>query len=338
MTDIKFSCPKCGQALEAHEQWGGEQTQCPNCKTEFTIPKPEPPRHKTAPTLPTVPTPIPSAPPPAPPTPRAAYEAPPPPPPPVETKLKFVAHTPPERTAAPAPQTRFATAQNQVRAEAKTAKTGGVVKVLVGVVLVAALSVGGFYGYGWFKNRQAAKQAAAAPPPPVVTNAPAIDPYAQPPMGSALPVWTMDVASAQPPDGRVVGSIAGTSFVLAAAPLFFTESGPVLSLRSDTNAVPDRQILIYLRTQPGESLESRHWRIPANMRGALVPTVIRSAKPGPQAPPALRSYASGYVMNLELGAMRDGIIPGRVFVSLPDPEQTVVAGRFNMTTNVVPAR
>ena len=339
MAGIQFSCPKCGQALEAHEQWGGEQTQCPHCKTEFTIPKAESTRPKTAPTLPTVPTPVPSAAPTTPSAPRASYEAPPPPAPPAGTKLKFAAHTPPERTAAPAPQTRFATAQTQARTETKKAKTGGLVKAMIGVALVLVLGAGGYFGYGWFKERQAKKEAEAAPPPAAeVSPEPAIDPNAQPPLGSAQPVWTLDVNSMQVPDGCAVGNVAGTSFVLAAAQLFMTANGPILSLRSDTNTVPDRQLVIYLRTRPDENVAGREWTIAANTRGAAVPLVIRSAKPDSQSAPQLRNFASGYAMKLELGQMTGSVMPGRIFISLPDPEQTVVAGQFNLTTNIVSAR
>src|SRR5262249_7178511 len=146
------------------------------------------------------------------------------------------------------------------------------------------------------------KQAAATPPPApeAPTNSPASTDV-QPPLATNEPVWTLDLDSAVTPDGRAAGSLAGTNFVLAAAHLVFTESGPVLSLRSDTNTVPDRQILIYLRTRPGENVAGRDWTIATNTHGADVPLVIRSAKPSPQFAPQLKNFGYGYAMKLELG-------------------------------------
>jgi hypothetical protein len=335
MADIKFSCPNCGQAMEAHEQWGGEQTQCPTCKKEFAIPKPAAPPRKSSP-LPTVPAPAAHSAP----EPKPSYMAPPPPAPPAETKLKFAAHAVPERTAAPAPPTRFATAKNPTGAAVRSKKSGGLMKALISVVVVVIFGAGGYFGYGWFKDQQEKKKAALAPKV-AVTNAPATPtppPDAQPPLAATESVWTLDLDSAQIPEGRANGNIAGTNFVLAAAHLFVTDAARVLSLRSDTNTIPDRQLLIYLRAAPGESVAGRSWNITTNQRGAGVPLVIRSAKPAPQFAPQLRNYPGGYALKLELGALNGRVMPGRIFIALPDAEQTVVAGQFIVTTNAVPAR
>jgi len=42
-------------------------------------------------------------------------------------------------------------------------------------------------------------------------------------------------------------------------------------------------------------------------------------------------------MRLELGQMADGVLPGKIFLALPDADQSVVAGNFKatLTTNVV---
>lgn len=39
MANFTFSCPQCGQHLEAQDEWRGEETQCPSCGTVLTIPK-----------------------------------------------------------------------------------------------------------------------------------------------------------------------------------------------------------------------------------------------------------------------------------------------------------
>ena len=42
MSEMKFSCPKCGQHISATEQWAGHQIQCPACATTLTVPQASP--------------------------------------------------------------------------------------------------------------------------------------------------------------------------------------------------------------------------------------------------------------------------------------------------------
>lgn len=38
MADLKFTCPKCRQSLEAPEDMLGQTVQCPSCSTTITVP------------------------------------------------------------------------------------------------------------------------------------------------------------------------------------------------------------------------------------------------------------------------------------------------------------
>ena len=42
MSDLKFNCPHCKQALEAPEEMLGEAIECPSCNDSIELPKPEP--------------------------------------------------------------------------------------------------------------------------------------------------------------------------------------------------------------------------------------------------------------------------------------------------------
>jgi hypothetical protein len=42
-------------------------------------------------------------------------------------------------------------------------------------------------------------------------------------------------------------------------------------------------------------------------------------------------------MKLELGEITNGVLPGKIFVALPDTEQSVVAGVFQATTTLADA-
>src|SRR5579859_5914969 len=72
------------------------------------------------------------------------------------------------------------------------------------------------------------------------------------------------------------------------------------------------------------------------MSGVGVPQVTKLWKNNPRFAPAYKSFTSGYAMKLELGQAADGVVPGKIFLALPDPEQSVVAGNFNASiiTNV----
>jgi DNA-directed RNA polymerase subunit M/transcription elongation factor TFIIS len=37
MADLTFSCPSCGEVLEATDDLIGERVQCPTCETEFEV-------------------------------------------------------------------------------------------------------------------------------------------------------------------------------------------------------------------------------------------------------------------------------------------------------------
>ena len=38
MSDIEFSCPSCGQTLEAPEDMAGEVVECPGCQQQIAVP------------------------------------------------------------------------------------------------------------------------------------------------------------------------------------------------------------------------------------------------------------------------------------------------------------
>jgi hypothetical protein len=96
-------------------------------------------------------------------------------------------------------------------------------------------------------------------------------------------------------------------------------------------ASPDRQLLIYLRPKPG-SLAGQTWTISKEMRGAVVPQVSTLIKTDPRYAPRRKNVNSGYAMKLEFSEADEESVAGRIFVALPDAEQSVVAGVFRAST------
>jgi hypothetical protein len=268
-------------------------------------------------------------------------------------------------------------------AEPARKKKSPILKYVTVVCTVAALGVGGYFGYFWLRGmqekanakREAAEQNSGggeAAHIVAVNNAlDATEPGrgGEPRSGrstgprqrggsAAIPVaadgntnaaggaaadnqpiipavWTLDVATAKIPEGKVNGMIAGTNFVLETARLDPLGSAQVLRLVQGQLTSPDREVLVYLHLKPGEKLGGQSLSISQGMTGSAVPQVAKRWKPNPKFAPQLKSFYNGYAMKLELGQVADNIVPGKIFLALPDAEQTVVAGVFKAAVAVI---
>ena len=147
-------------------------------------------------------------------------------------------------------------------------------------------------------------------------------------------VWTLDLNAAQIPEGRVNGKISGTNFVVEMARLEYVGTTPVLSLRQGAGVSPDREILVYLRLKAGEELGGHTWTVTKDMKGTTVPQIAKRWKTNPKYAPKQKNYFTGYAMKLELAQITNSEVAGKIFVALPDPEQSVVAGIFTAATTV----
>jgi len=56
------------------------------------------------------------------------------------------------------------------------------------------------------------------------------------------------------------------------------------------------------------------------------PQVAKRWKTNPRYQPNLKSFASGYVMKLEFGELTNNIVPGKIYLALPDTEQNSCRG------------
>jgi hypothetical protein len=62
--------------------------------------------------------------------------------------------------------------------------------------------------------------------------------------------------------------------------------------------------------------------------------VVKLWKTNPKYAAKQKSFSSGYALKLELGQITNGVIPGKIFLALPDPEQSVLAGVFKANTSL----
>ncbi len=224
--------------------------------------------------------------------------------------------------------------------EARAGKKGSAQRWVGIGAAVVIVGVGGYFAYGpvsqwWAKRREAAKPASnTATQEVAAATEPAPEP---PPQEKVVPVtaaaWTLDVSKAAIPAGKVNGLISGTNFLAETAMC----TAQVLRLFQGASISPDREILVYLHLTPGQSLTGHTWTVSQEMRGMSVPQVVKRWKTDPRYAPQMKAYSSGYAMKLELGDITNGVLPGKIFVALPDTEQSVVAGVFQATTTLADA-
>ncbi len=358
MADIKFACPHCSQHITCDVLWGGHQLDCPNCKNPLTVPAaPAPPKPVARPTT--------------------ASGLVPKPPQAAEPKLAINTAKPQEAAAqqrvipirnltAPPPKkknplvtyggglvvtvavaagayyayTWLNARQERINAESKAANDSGGGQVGQIAKLNNALDATdpnraeSRSGRARPNNNAAPQENAAAGGG---ANAASANPADSLPLIPA--VWTLDITKAKIPSGRANGSISGTNFVPDSARVDPVGNAQVLRLLQGQPISPDREVLIYLHLKPGEKMGGQTLNIAQDTVGAGVPQVTKRWKTNPKFAPQYKSFTSGYAMRLELGqATADGSVPGKIYLALPDLNQSVVAGNFTavINTNAAP--
>jgi DNA-directed RNA polymerase subunit RPC12/RpoP len=310
MADLKFTCSHCKQDIECDELWSGHQIDCPTCKTELTVPpKPDAPPHATL----------------------AAAK-------PGEARLS-IGQSRHQRSAAPPPPPPQEVLIARRLAQAKAGQKGNAmkwVKIGVGVVVAVVAAYFGYtYGSEWWAKRSEAAKLASAPPP--VTNAVPV----RPPPPKELPVlpavWTLDVDQAKIPEGKANGMLSGTNFLPETVRLDKAGTTYLLRLLQGAPASPDLAFMLYLRLNPGESATGHTWTVSQDLKDKTLPQVVKLWKTNPKYAAKQKSFSSGYALKLELGQIENGIIPGKIFLALPDPEQSVLAGVFKANTSLTDA-
>jgi hypothetical protein len=146
------------------------------------------------------------------------------------------------------------------------------------------------------------------------------------------PIYTLDTNVIKIAESKVNGTISGSNFVADVARLDPVGGLLSLSFRQGPISSPDRAMVIYLRPKVGEKLAGHTWSVGPDTKGG--PQVIKMWK-APGAPQATsKTFATGYAMQLELGQVAAGQMSGKIFLALPDPEQSVISGVFEAATKL----
>lgn len=143
---------------------------------------------------------------------------------------------------------------------------------------------------------------------------------------SIPPVYTLELEESDIPNSKVNGTVAGVDFIPDIIRFDRAGANYVLHLRQGTNAYPDRELYIYLRLKPGQTFETNTFEITKDLKTGA-PQIVKKWKTGPRLF-GQKNFSTGYMMKLEFEKIADGTLPGKIFIALPDPEKTVVAGHF----------
>ncbi len=144
-------------------------------------------------------------------------------------------------------------------------------------------------------------------------------------------VWKLDLASTPFPDRPAAGKLHGVDFTVETV-LF--QNG-FLTLRQDTGS--SRQFVISVPLKSGETLPGKTIEVTAT-NTLNQPHVGLNWKDDTGKPPGMQNFVKGYAMKLEFGAVADGNVPGKIFLCVPDPEQSFVAGNFLIAPKKIPGQ
>lgn len=161
-------------------------------------------------------------------------------------------------------------------------------------------------------------------------------PSATGPLPIIAPVYTLDSGKMKIPESRVNGLVSGTNFLAEAARIDKFPASYALSLRQGPAISPDRAVIVYLHLGPTEGPSNRTFMVSPDLKDPAISSVAKLWKTDPKYAARNQSYSSGYALKLELGAMTNNAIAGKIYLALPDSDKTVVAGQFN-AMYVVPA-
>jgi DNA-directed RNA polymerase subunit RPC12/RpoP len=134
--------------------------------------------------------------------------------------------------------------------------------------------------------------------------------------------WTLDLTNAVLPDTPVAGSIHGSGFRCERAVL----RGGLLNLNQGKASPWDLGISLSLFARQGEELSGKTVEIPPDR--AKAPRVVLRWK-DEQQKPATENFNSGYALKVTFGQAANGRMPGKIYLCLPDPAKSFVAGAFN---------
>lgn len=135
--------------------------------------------------------------------------------------------------------------------------------------------------------------------------------------------WTLKIANAGIPEETAAGGLHGSGFFCERATLL----GGSLTLRQGKSWPPDLGVTVKTFARQGQELSGKTIEVGPERPEPLPQITLRWKDDQEQA--RTRIFTSGYALKMIFGEAVDTRIPGKIFLSLPDEEKSVVAGTFD---------
>jgi hypothetical protein len=317
MPEFKFSCPHCGQNIQCDERWGGQEIACPACSQTLVVPQ-----------LAVAYASVPAAASPRPITPAR--------PPARSAKAKM---SPQKILAWTAGAVAFVVAMyfglkvannwqegfNQKSKEVAAKAGDGELSHIARVYQVLDATDPDKAGDAQARaSRRMEKERAKmledlkTKPDPTLA------------MPEVAPNWTLEAATASIPQGRINGTSGGASFHVETVRFDRGTTSAVLAFQEGVGTTADHELFITLPILATDNLAGRTWTVTKDTKGRAAPQIVKRWTMNPKYAPVQKAFSRGYVMKLELDEPTRDWQPGRIFLALPDTNQTVLAGEFSI--------
>ena len=318
MAEFKFACPHCGQNIQCDDQWSGQQIACPSCSGNLSVPQLAPVASFASPP------PIQRAATPAPAVARAAQSAP-------RNDKKILPWSVGVAAFAVAlyfgikMADKWQTSFNKKADEMAAKSDGGEFGHAANLYKVLDATDPDKIGAAQARSRASVETSRASL---LEALKPKPDPTLAMPLLPAT--WTLDGASFNIPKGRVNGMSSGTNFHVETVRLDRNPSTAVLAFQEGVGTSDDHELLIYLPASATENLGGRSWTVTTETKGKDALQIVRKWTLNPRFAPVSKTFNNGYALKLELDEPTRDWQPGRIFLALPDTNQTVLAGEFSI--------
>jgi len=128
--------------------------------------------------------------------------------------------------------------------------------------------------------------------------------------------WLADASKMTVPDAPAAGKLLGADFKIDKA--HFNGIG-VLTLQQGNG---DAEVLIFMNVKRDEKLDDKSYMYNVKAPGQRAPHIHVRQKD------MRNAYVVGYAMLLEFGKEKDGMVPAKIYLCLPD--KSVIAGTFSV--------
>ena len=329
---MKFPCPACRQDIQCDELWAGHTIQCPICKAEMTVPRPQaappPPAAQGSPSIATA----------------AERNNPLVPKPPAAGGLSMgkPKNTGPAHGAAGAPPPK-PIAQTSVKRGARGPKPA--VKYAIAAAAILVIAGGGYFGWTAYQANEAKKAEEARKAEEAKREADraererkaAEERAARAPkeLPVVAPTFTLDADKVKIAESKVNGSIAGGAFVCETSRLGHSAANYVLTFCQGPMLSPEREIALVLHLPGNQPPTNQVIEATPDNRSPMVAQILKVYKTDPKYAPKTEKISSGYLLKLETGAIANGMLSGKIYLALRGDDETVIAGMFQSSIIVV---